>query len=769
MLTHSNDLKNLLYQNSSIKIGSECTIEYNMNSLLDNIVVTYDSAIESSYARYKEKINVFKKLFPVDSIIKPFRPVNSGVKYYILSSTEMGATAINNKAFLSYQSNDYATDKTRPRIYYPALEAVYKYWVTPINTKVDVTVKYIQSSVSIESIYSTGSKASPSDPIPTYENRVICTTATPHGFTSGQIVSISGTTSSSLNSALVNQEINSIISPTKFLIINNVAATSATGGTVQLRKKTSDSPLTYANTSTKPALANKITVKFDKYHYLPSTANLTITYSDNTTASVSASIASSGLCDVYWSGSSWSTTRPYTDAQPIAWPAPKEIKSIKVETAAAPSDRVIALIEIAPKWVKSISSDVVSFNIQKESSMSEDSVLPVGVVSANNLQISLAKYDKDYLKIIPYNRLEDWTTTPVPNDVIYIYKDVQINPYISIYHSNGTVTEGSLKYDRFAQGTYFINDYGISSYGDTTINALDGVKYLSQVIPINLYLKDCPITSIISCLLDSVGFTNYEISTTSTTADPDPSVPFVRYWWTEDQKTAWDSIQDLCRDAQINAFFDENNILRIQSRDYFYKKEAVTADWNFYESASGSNLPNIINFSKKEIVTANQVKVVWKTPILSTYSQTNDTQESLWTSGTSYITAGGLRNSISATQSPESINFSLNFSVGDNYGIVSSFNFSGYFLVDSEIFEYNGIEYNYTLLSDGKEYSFFASSADELSAYRAISDTTKPFLPTGRFRIVDRGVFNTTKAFHESAGSPNLSQWSTLKDEEWGG
>ena len=46
-----------------------------------------------------------------------------------------------------------------------------------------------------------------------------------------------------------------------------MAATSATGGTVQLRKKTSDSPLTYANTSTKPALANKITVKFDKYQW----------------------------------------------------------------------------------------------------------------------------------------------------------------------------------------------------------------------------------------------------------------------------------------------------------------------------------------------------------------------------------------------------------------------------------------------------------------------------------------------------------------------
>ena len=58
MLTDSATLKNVFYNNSSIKTDIGCTIEYNMNSLLDNVRVTYDSDLETYYLKINDKINL---------------------------------------------------------------------------------------------------------------------------------------------------------------------------------------------------------------------------------------------------------------------------------------------------------------------------------------------------------------------------------------------------------------------------------------------------------------------------------------------------------------------------------------------------------------------------------------------------------------------------------------------------------------------------------------------------------------------------------------
>ena len=75
-------VKDLFKQQSSISIGVGSTIEYNMNSMLDNITVTYPSSMDQYYTKSEDgKINTYKKLFPIDSIVNPFRPLFSGIKY----------------------------------------------------------------------------------------------------------------------------------------------------------------------------------------------------------------------------------------------------------------------------------------------------------------------------------------------------------------------------------------------------------------------------------------------------------------------------------------------------------------------------------------------------------------------------------------------------------------------------------------------------------------------------------------------------------------
>ena len=77
--------KNTVEQNTSVTYGSSLVFEYSMNAMVDNITVTGAdiTKTDASGATYTP----FKKLFPVDSIIKPFRPQGAGLKYAFISGS----------------------------------------------------------------------------------------------------------------------------------------------------------------------------------------------------------------------------------------------------------------------------------------------------------------------------------------------------------------------------------------------------------------------------------------------------------------------------------------------------------------------------------------------------------------------------------------------------------------------------------------------------------------------------------------------------------
>ncbi len=749
MITASNDLKDIFYNSRTVNISAGATIEYNMNTLLDNITISttatdqnYKDAIDEEPGQLI-RINPFKKLFPLDSILKPFRPVLPGVKYYInLDSDHEGS----NK-FYDYRTLPYPT---APRLYYPGSTTYYKYWVTPQNTGVNVTVNYIVSTASINQAYATGSK-------------VVYKTTTDHGFTINKRVTISGSGNSSFN--LTNQLITGVPDARTFSVTNNLAQASENS----LSKTATLVNSGGSATPTKPALANKIVIAFEKYHTLPATCSLLITYSDNTTASVtSVNVPTAdGRLIVYYNGTSWSTTAPFSSSQAISYPAPREIKSINVTTPSAGAGRIIGVTEISARWVKDISSDLVSFSIDKESTSSATDILPVGNITANNLTLDLVKYNQSNLRVLTYNRDEDWTVSPIPNDVIYFAKNAEIRPHFKIFHSLGAVTEGSLKYDRVEQGTYYLESHSISEYGDVQVDALDGSKQLMETLIPDLIYKNAPVTSIIMGILDSVGFTNYNMNILLDGGglNIDTSIPTLTVWWSENNKTVWDCLQELCRDIQMNAYFDENNILQFYTRDKMY--QASTTHWEFHYEQSGNKLANIIDFNKQEVASANQVKIIWKTPMNSLYTQT---ATDLWASEPSFLISGGLRYDIAANTPAELVNFDIDI---DNLDPItkleSTFNYSGYFLVDSEVFEYDAIQFKYVPLtsSSNEGIPVFISSEGDWAQYRALSKTgSEYFKPTGRYRIKARGVFGTTAAAHVSTGSTSLSAWYQ-KTDEW--
>ena len=673
MISGSASLKTLLYNSTNIKIGSGCYIEYNMNTMLDGVSATNniaDSVYTSQILRRvtsgplaltepgwpATRPNPFKKLFPVDSIIKPFRPVNSGIKYFILEKPVVngGPTEIQKNTFSNYRSVSYP--EAQPRIYYPGESTYYKYWVAPQNTGVNITINYL----------------------------------------------------------------------------TNV---------------------------TQYALTNKIVLKFESTHSLPSTYTIKIVKSNNTEETIANALTTpvDGLVELYYNGTSWSTSQLDLFATPVS------IKSITITTPSAGSDKIIGVTEVSARWIKDISGDVVSFEISKESSSSSEDLLPVGKITANSINLDLVRYNQSNLEYVSYNR-----SIALDSSLNYMVKNAKIIPFFKLYHADGAITEGSEKYDQINQGDFYINEFNISNYGEVSLTALDSAKYLMEVVCPDILCESYPVTAIIRRLLDSVGYTNYKFNLLPGT---DSSIPLINYFWTDGSKTVWEYLQELCRDIQMNAIVDENDILQFYSRNYMYSRTAK--DWNFYKEKEGSDLPNIIEFSKKEIPSANQVKVRWSTPTTSEYLQSSDP---LWQSSQSFIIAGGLTESLGVSGNT---NIAIDLSGPSVYNkLISGFNFEGYFLVDSEIIEYDAMGYQYipaettnttvtdaikgTVLNNGTNpINIWIESASDLSKYTALSkppDGTTLQInikPNGRYRIKTRGALGTTAAAHNYSGAPS--------------
>lgn len=638
MITASSSLITLLEQQSAIIINAGCTVEYNMNALVDNIVMQGAEIVRTDVAQ--NAYYPFKKLFPVDSVIKSNRPVKAGIKYAIVG--DVLQDTYRNPATSEYSINF--------RTYYPGSDMSYRYYVSDKNLGLDVTA-------------------------------------------------------------------------------------------------------TYAN---KTILTNKIVVRFELAHSTPTTWTI---YSGNSqlATGTNSSIAAfgspnAGTVTIYYNGSTWSTTEPSTYAAPIS------MTSLRVTTGAV-SGKYIGLIEMSPRWIKDITEKVVDFEITKETSGGAEDILPVGSVTSNSLSLSLASYE-DTREVISFDK-----TMTLNSLYTYMYKGVEIVPYFKVYHSNGTLTDSAGVHDKIKQGAFYIDSWSIGEFGDVSITALDGARSLQQLVAPGIVCRNFTTVAIIRTLLDNVGFTNYKFNISAT----DTSIFSPTYWWTDDGTTVWDSIQRLCRDSQMIALFDEDNVLQFYTREFIFSQvdasgtnKTVTA---FRYAASGSDLPNILSFNKQDLPSANQVKVLWKSVATNNYLGNS---QPLWSSAPRTLGALSLEDTLPAISgqtvgpyalpSPTYIKLKLIEAVDSfNKSILNEY--SGYLAIDSEIVEYDAIQYEYTDSSSNALTTKDITSGSEALKYIGFSQPgSANYYPNSKYRIKTRGAFGTNIVAHD----PNnfVSNWA---------
>lgn len=621
--------KDLLKKGSTIKTSAGATMEYNLNSMVEYIKAT-STAAEHAYT------DAYKKLFPIDTIYKPFRPLAPGIKYLVYTKDPITGKQTDTPDQSFYEKPRDVAIGNKPRLYYPGSSMVYKYWLAPKDADISVSLEYF---------------------------------------------------------------------------------------------------LDEAKTIVKLVPANKIIARFETNHDVPTSWVITGVKEDNSVITASGtSLNNKGEAIIYYDGTAWSTNKPpeYTTTQ--------YFKKITLTAVNSKAGKLLGVIEFSPRWVTKIDSDIVSFSVNKETTADDNSIVPVGVITANYLSLSLFKpHSKTSRSVLEYN-IKDPT---IDNTKMYLFKNTIIEPYV--YLGEGVSLE------QVKQGVFYANSWTVSEFGEVSIDATDAAKILQDTMCPQLLVQDSPVTSVIKRILDSVGFSTYKFNikvTDGTTADD--SITSLLYWWCDGDKTVWETLQELCRDIQMNAFVDENNVLNFYSRNVIYDN-TIAPKWVFTsEEVKTANVldyaPNIINLSSREIFSANQVTVRYSSASVAVNSNSSSP---LWTSADSFLGAGKLDedindNSTTFKLTPNTINSARIDKVLDA--------FSGYVLINDEIIEYDGLWYQYVPTAGTTPIRVLMKTQSDFWKYQALAKPGyKNFYPTGEYNIKTRKAFKTSQKNHKKS------------------
>ena len=492
----------------------------------------------------------------------------------------------------------------------------------------------------------------------------------------------------------------------------------------------------------KTAATNKIVVKFETSHSKPTswTVKLVNLAGLESLIYTGTTCPDSGVVNLYYNGTSWSTTEPATVSEGVNLSGLKlQINSIDT------SGGYLGIIEISARLVKDVTSILESFDISQNSSDSITGLVPVGDVTANSLRMNLNAYDRSY---------EHYDKSNAFNKAkLSMYKNIMIRPFVTV------------ESERVNLGVFYLDSYEVDEFGEISINALDGARELQYIKPPDIVTKDMSSVAIIRRLLDSVGFTNYKFNLVA--SDNSVVTPF--YWYTDPKKTVWQHIQDLCKDTQMIAVFDNNDILQFYPRGYVFDKTKSPALSFRYNNTSDGKLANISAISIENIPTVKAIKVMYSPQTTSNYDGDGD---KIYTSPVVLLGAAALLEDLPAvataqTDAPLGV---IKLSPVQISGSATKlYSYTGYLVLEKEIIEYDAIKYIYepSIAIPGQPtVEKWITSDSDIQASQALAKPNT-FKATGQYRIKKRNAFDVVKdnadLVHKSDTTSLQGEWTGSK------
>lgn len=446
-------------------------------------------------------------------------------------------------------------------------------------------------------------------------------------------------------------------------------------------------------------------------------------------ASSSPAIGGDGRAILYWNGSGWSSTRPNTLT------ATTNINGVRVIVtrleggrgvdnsptyarmsparggqvlATNGSNSYFSLIEISARLEMDLSADLI--NVADKFDAGEASqVTPVGTITSNVSQLNIWNGDNVFS-----NAMAGLMEPNVKMNLEYVYHI------------------GAARYP-VQQFSMYTEEWNENEDSTISVDLSDSSKYLKEIYPREAKYENLTLAQIVYRLLDSVGFTDYNIVNYGNINDF--RIPV---FWTDGESTIWEIFDDLSTATQSLIYFDAFGKLNVKSRENAYNP-ARPIDWTLRGETVGSELADIEALSQSGQYDANLIKVKYRKAAWAEEVNGFIKNTTVWSPEDTVVLRstpmlGGLNQ-------------------GDDWFLISPgeaahWPYEGHIQIEGEFIEYSGKHFNYR--EGGAWKSIYIHDQKEFDKYNELGGVYERGYNhfSGYFAIKERGVWNTDDVTH---------------------
>ena len=414
-------------------------------------------------------------------------------------------------------------------------------------------------------------------------------------------------------------------------------------------------------------------------------------------------------------------------------------------------DSTFDLIEISPRLTADLSDRVIKYSVNKSASDLGVSGLPVGQLLASTGSISLFDFDDAFHS--------DNSTSIISR---YVSKNIQIKLYEVITDTQGIDYYMPIK-TMYADGFPKLNNQS----KEVSIELRDLYFYFESQTAPQMLLTNASVSSAVSILLDSIGFSNYVFKRVE-----GESEVIIPYFFIPPEKSVAKVLEDIAISTQTAMFFDEYNNFVMMSKDYImpsldqrptdltlYGTTDFSDDGVLKNKKANSKLSNIIEITSQDNEVYNDGKIVYTTRYIQR-SLGSIKQASLIDNEKTWIYKPVLLWEVQGTQNTKSINgevgnqstymlsaipLNSNLSASlpsvknnrlvDNImdlgeGVYWITRYNGYFYSNGEIIKYDAVQYNISGTGD-----VWINNVQEYDKYFSSLPFNGKIYPTGLVRI----------------------------------
>lgn len=414
-------------------------------------------------------------------------------------------------------------------------------------------------------------------------------------------------------------------------------------------------------------------------------------------------------------------------------------------------DSTFDLIELSPRLVSDLSDRVLEFSVNKSASDLGVSGLPVGQLLASTGSISLFDFDDAF---------HSSNTSSIISK--YVSKNIKFKLYEVITDNSGIEYYLPIKC-MYSDGFPKLDNQSKQVF----IDLRDLYFYFESQIAPQILLTNTSVSSAVSLLLDSIGFSNYVFKRVE-----DESEVIIPYFFIPPEKSVAEVLEDLAVSTQTAMFFDEYNNFVMMSKDFIMPSVNQrpidvtlygTTDFSdtgvIKNERTNNKLSNILEITSQDNDIYNDGKITYTARSIQRSVGTVK-QASLVDNEKVWIYKPVVLWELAGEESTKSINQEINNQstyalsaiplnsnlssvvpsvknnrVVDNImdlgeGVFFITRYNGYFYSSGEIIKYDAVEYNVSGTGD-----VFINSVQEYEKYFSSLPFNGKIYPTGLVRI----------------------------------